>query len=153
MRDRATIVCTSEERILLVARSRSRWSLPGGTIRQSESPFDAARRELEEETSLAEAELTYLFQFGGFSKLHHVFYANIRPDASPRPCNEIIRCRWFSPIKIATLSTSVPTRGIVDVFFRYETAYEVSSTVAHGLTSTTYSRFLRAVPLANGDAP
>jgi 8-oxo-dGTP diphosphatase len=137
MKDRATIVCSSEDRILLVARSRSRWSLPGGTIRQSESPLDAARRELEEETSLAEAELTYLFQFGGFSKLHHVFCVNIRPEASPRPCNEITRCHWFSPTKIATLSASVPTREIVDLFVRYENGYEMPTTFAHGLTCTT----------------
>ena len=123
--------------MLLVARSRSRWSLPGGTIRRSESPLDAARRELEEETSLAEAELTYVFQFAGFSKLHHVFVVNIRPDVSPRPCNEIIRCRWFSPTKIATLCTSVPTRGIVDLFVRYENVQEISSTSTSGVTCTT----------------
>jgi 8-oxo-dGTP diphosphatase len=69
--------------------------------------------------------------------LHHVFHVNIRPDASPRPCNEITRCHWFSPTKIATLSASVPTREIVDLFVRYENGYEMPTTFAHGLTCTT----------------
>lgn len=106
-------------------------------MRRSESPLDAARRELEEETCLVEAELTYLFQFAGFSKSHHVFCADIAPHASPCPSNEITRCHWFSPTKIATLSTSVPTRGIVDVFFRYENGYQVPSTFVHGPMCTT----------------
>ena len=124
MKDRATIVCMREAKILLAARARSRWSLPGGTIKRSESPLDAARRELEEETTLVETRLRYLFQFGGLSKRHHVFFADLSEDASPEPCNEILQCRWFSPTKIGTLSASVPTRGIVDLFLQYENHHE-----------------------------
>lgn len=137
MKDRATILCRQDDSVLLVARSRSRWSLPGGTIRRSESPLEAARRELEEETSLAEAELTYVFQFGGFSNLHHVFVVNIRPDVTARPSNEIARCRWFTPVKIAALSASVPTRAIVDLFVRYENVQEINPTSANDVTRTT----------------
>ncbi|WP_175164627.1 NUDIX domain-containing protein [Paraburkholderia fynbosensis] len=118
MKDRATIVCRRDDKVLLVARTRSRWSLPGGTIKRDESPMEAALRELEEETSLAGTEFVYLFQFGGLSKRHHVFLADIPRDASPQPRNEIARCRWFSPVKISTLVTSIPTREIVDLSFR-----------------------------------
>jgi NUDIX domain len=45
MKARATIICSRDGKVLLVARTRSRWSLPGGTIKPSESPLDAARRE------------------------------------------------------------------------------------------------------------
>jgi 8-oxo-dGTP diphosphatase len=120
MKDRSTIVCVRNGKVLLVARARSRWSLPGGTIKRAESPLDAARRELAEETSLAGMELTYLFQFGGLSKRHYVFRADIHRDASPEARNEISRCRWFNPGKISTLVTSIPTREIVDLFCTHE---------------------------------
>ena len=125
MKDRSTIVCVRDGKVLLVARARSRWSLPGGTIKRSESPLDAALRELEEETSLAGMELTYLFQFGGLSKHHHVFRADIRQGASAEARSEISRCRWFNPGKISTLVTSIPTREIVQLFCTHENRDEV----------------------------
>ncbi len=122
MKERATVVCWQRERILLVERGRTRWSLPGGTIRRDESPVDAARRELSEETALGGHELGYLFQFGGLNKRHHVFFCVLPDDARPRPCNEIVRCRWFSPRKVGTLVASVPTRAIVALLFGSEVA-------------------------------
>ena len=129
MKARATIICIRDGKVLLVARERSRWSLPGGTIKRSESPLDAARRELQEETSLVGAEVTYLFQFGGLSKRHLVFFVDLPQDASPEPCNEISKCRWFSPTKISTLITSIPTREIVDLFCTHENRGETPSGV------------------------
>jgi 8-oxo-dGTP diphosphatase len=120
MKDRATVVCWQRGRILLVERGRSRWALPGGTIRREESAADAARRELSEETTLEGHELGYLFQFGGLNKRHHVFYAVLPRDARPEPNNEILRCRWFQPRKVSTLLASVPTREIVNLIFRHK---------------------------------
>ena len=116
MKDRATVLCIRDNRILLVARERSRWALPGGRIRRDESPFAAAIRELEEETTLVADEVMYLFQFHGFSTLHHVFFADVAHHSTAEPQNEIAKCRWFASVKIATLSASVPTRGIVELF-------------------------------------
>lgn len=117
MKDRATVLCIRDGRVLLVARERARRALPGGRIRRDEMPADAARRELEEETGLVATELTYLFRFGGLGTLHDVFLAGVPADAVAQPNNEIARCRWFVPSKIATLSASVPTRGIVELLF------------------------------------
>ena len=111
-------MCVRDNRILLVARLRSRWALPGGRIRRGEAPHEAALRELVEETTLIATELAYLFQFSGFSTLHHVFFADVAYHLIAQPSNEIARCKWFAPVKLGTLSTSVPTRGIVELFFR-----------------------------------
>ncbi|TAM05342.1 MAG: NUDIX domain-containing protein [Paraburkholderia sp.] len=122
MKERATVVCWRQGRILLVERGRSRWALPGGTIRRNESPIDAAKRELSEETTLSDCEFGYLFQFGGLNKRHHVFYVVLPRDARPQPGNEILVCRWFRPGKVATLLTSVPTREIVNLIFGHKDA-------------------------------
>lgn len=113
MKERATVVCTQNNRLLLVSRGRSRWSLPGGTIRRSESPLEAARRELFEETALAVASISFLFEFGGHTKRHHVFLAELPADVAPVASDEITKCRWFRPARVASVVTSVPTREIV----------------------------------------
>ncbi|MEM5314263.1 NUDIX domain-containing protein [Paraburkholderia sp. JHI869] len=120
MKERATVVCWQRERVLLVERGRARWSLPGGTIQRGESPAAAARRELSEETMLEGCDLGYLFQFGGLNKRHHVFFSLLPDGARPVPSNEIVRCRWFRPGKVATLITSVPTREIINLLFSHE---------------------------------
>ena len=119
MKDRASVLCVRDSRILLVARDRSRWALPGGRIRRGEAPHEAALRELEEETTLVANELMYLFQFTGFNTLHNVFFADVEHHTTAQPSNEIAKCKWFAPVKITTLSASVPTRGIVELFFKH----------------------------------
>ncbi|CAM2155361.1 8-oxo-dGTP diphosphatase [Pararobbsia alpina] len=115
MRERATIVCWRDDKVLLVARTRGRWALPGGTIKRAESPVEAASREFEEETGLCGHFFQHLFQFGGLAKRHHVFEALIPDGVEPSPRNEIARCRWFRVGKVATLAASVPTRQIVNL--------------------------------------
>lgn len=119
MKERATVLCFRDDRILLVARKRSRWALPGGRIRRGEEPRDGASRELEEETTLVANELTYLFQFNGFNTRHYVFFVDIEDHATARASNEIAKCKWFALTKIATLSASVPTRRIIELLFRH----------------------------------
>jgi 8-oxo-dGTP diphosphatase len=97
----------------------SRWALPGGKIKFAETPRQACRRELREETSTEPRQIDYLFQFGGFAKRHHVFFANLPPDAWVEPCNEIALCQWFSPAEIMALPASTPTRSIVALFMRW----------------------------------
>jgi 8-oxo-dGTP diphosphatase len=89
----------------------------GGTIRREESAVEAAKRELVEETTLVVADIHFQFQFGGLNKRHQVFFTELLADARPEPGNEILRCRWFRPRKVATLATSVPTREIVKLVF------------------------------------
>lgn len=116
MKERATIVCTRSGRVLLVTRGNGRWALPGGTIRRSELPAEAARRELVEETGLAAGRLAFLFMFGGLRKRHHVFHLDVPRAATPRPGNEIVDCLWLHAALDPPVPVSVPTREIMRLF-------------------------------------
>ncbi|QDQ83021.1 NUDIX hydrolase [Paraburkholderia megapolitana] len=115
IKHRATVICHEAGHVLLVARTLSRWALPGGRVKPGETLRDAALRELREETSLHATNVTYLFQFGGIRTRHYVFVATLPGDAIPKPANEIERCGWFPVSRIASLPASVSTRGIVQL--------------------------------------
>lgn len=54
-------------------------------------------------------------QFGGLTKLHHVFVAEVPKHLTPRASNEIARCKWFDVERLDTLRASVPTRRIIEL--------------------------------------
>ncbi|MBM2769944.1 NUDIX hydrolase [Burkholderia anthina] len=120
VRERATVVCYRDERVLLVARASSRWALPGGTIKRKETPLEAAHRELLEETGIMGQALVYSMQFTGLAKIHHVFFAEVGPDQIPQASNEIERCRWFPIDNVDALRASIPTKRIVELVYRHE---------------------------------
>ncbi|SAL54646.1 NUDIX hydrolase [Caballeronia turbans] len=113
MRKRATVICRKGNRILLVARRRTKWALPGGMLKRGEDLPDAALRELKEETRLAGKSAKFLFQHRGRQKHHHVFFCDVPKRAKPRASNEISRCRWVHVSEIQRLATSAPTKMIV----------------------------------------
>ncbi|WP_423395839.1 NUDIX hydrolase [Burkholderia sp. LMG 21824] len=115
MKARATVLCRRGDRILLVARSHARWTLPGGRPKPGESLSDAARRELAEETGLACLNLRYLFRAAGKHKLHHVFLADPDAHATARPSQEIAHCAWVDRLTLASIDCSAPTPAIVEL--------------------------------------
>ncbi|MGU7811107.1 NUDIX hydrolase [Burkholderia sp. AW49-1] len=120
IKERATVVCYREEQVLLVARVSSRWALPGGTIKRSETPLEAAHRELLEETGIIGQNLVYSMQFTGLAKVHHVFFAEVGPEHTAQASNEIEKCKWFRIDNVDALRASIPTKRIVELVYRHE---------------------------------
>ncbi|MFM0756007.1 MULTISPECIES: NUDIX hydrolase [Paraburkholderia] len=60
----------------------------------------------------------------GFNTLHYVFFADVASQSIAQLSSEIAKCRWFAPVKVGTLSTSVATREVVALFFRQVSAVE-----------------------------
>ncbi|WP_345815763.1 NUDIX domain-containing protein [Paraburkholderia sp. PREW-6R] len=115
VKQRATVVCRLDRRILLVSREGTRWSLPGGKPEAGEDLRETARRELMEETCLRAIDLHYLFGFTGTRTCHHVFAAQINDGEHPVPSNEITRCTWVDIADVANLAVSASTKGIAEI--------------------------------------
>lgn len=113
MKTRATVICEQAGRILLVAKSPSRWSLPGGKPEHGETLINAAQRELAEETGLDGLELRFLFRFDGSNTVHHVFRAHVPLSKVPVPGREIGLCQWITPADTPVALTGKATRTIV----------------------------------------
>ncbi|WP_321859149.1 NUDIX hydrolase [Paraburkholderia tropica] len=120
MKTRATVICHQAGRVLVVARTPSRWALPGGKPEEGEALEDAARRELVEETTLDELDLAFLFQADGSNTVHHVFGTDVPPLKVPAPGREIALCQWIAADDIASLPTSKTTQAIVAAYLARE---------------------------------
>lgn len=78
------------------------WALPGGFVRMDEDLESAARRELEEETSLREVFLEQLYTFGSTGRdprgrvVSVAFYALVRPEQHPaKGDTDASEAGWF----------------------------------------------------------
>jgi 8-oxo-dGTP diphosphatase len=119
MKQRATVICKRDGRILYVRKPKSRWALPGGKLETGESPREAAARELHEETGLQNLELVYLAEYEKDKVTHYVFMAMLPALAEPVPLNEIAACKWSHWKDINELKASSATRSIVRSFARH----------------------------------
>jgi 8-oxo-dGTP diphosphatase len=106
VKQRATVICRMEDKILFVRKAKSKWTLPGGKIEAGEGPSQAAARELAEETGLEVENLDYIATMAFCETFHHVFEAPVRPRQKARARNEIADCRWFSPRQMARRNLS-----------------------------------------------
>lgn len=116
MKERATVICIRDERILYVRKPKSKWALPGGRIENGETPEQAAVRELSEETGLENLTLIYLAEYEQNNVVHYIFMAILSSKAKPAPKNEIAACKWSRVKNVRDLNASAATKSIVKSF-------------------------------------
>jgi 8-oxo-dGTP pyrophosphatase MutT (NUDIX family) len=90
------VIVRGEYVLLVRARKRRRWQLPGGGLKRDETPHEGLLREVDEETGLA---ARILVRTGRYRRadgsLAIVFVAAVARDAEPAgPRYEIRRQRW-----------------------------------------------------------
>jgi ADP-ribose pyrophosphatase len=103
-------------RILLVRQYRlparaMMWEIPAGRMDPGETPLQAAKRELEEETGYRARKwkkLLSLYPSPGFlAEKMMVFTATDLIQGEPKPMeDERIRCRWFAPRELERMIRS-----------------------------------------------
>jgi len=108
-------------RVLLVRQYRlpaeaMLWELPAGRLDPGETPLQAARRELEEETGYRARKWRKLLSFyaspGYIAEKMNVFVATDLIAGLPKPMDdERIRTRWFTP---AELRRMIRTGRLID---------------------------------------
>jgi 8-oxo-dGTP pyrophosphatase MutT (NUDIX family) len=107
--DRARCVLVHDRRILLARHrsrrvaNRSKWGLPGGRLKASESPEAGLRRELVEELGV---EVPYLVEIGDWAhreENHRVFGCEIEEPILAFGTDELLAIQWFSVSEVRAL--------------------------------------------------
>jgi 8-oxo-dGTP diphosphatase len=102
-------------KVLLIERAqppfRGSWALPGGFVEMDETLEEAARRELHEETGLADVFLEQLFTFGEPDRdprervVSVAYYALVkRSEHSAHAASDAKETAWFAVSKLPTLA-------------------------------------------------
>jgi 8-oxo-dGTP diphosphatase len=125
LRHGASIAVFKEDTVLLVKRARAPWqgvwSLPGGSIEGSESPRDAAHRELMEETGITAkieglvdtVEIAAKSDDGEAVEYRlDVFYGWYRAG-SPRAGSDAAEAHWFALRSLEKLDLTEGTEALI----------------------------------------
>lgn len=122
----AAVVTDDAGRVLLCQQSQGhrRWGLPGGKIRQAESPARAAIRDIREETGMETEiiDLVGIYQLTGDTcgenlpdVLVHVFRGRIRSgEATLNAPSRICRLSWHDPGALPKPMTPTTRAAIAD---------------------------------------
>ena len=130
----AAVVCVDGMgRVLLVRHlATGTWLLPGGALEPGESPEDAARRELREETGCEADELALVAGYDvawpndGFKGKVHIFRASAHGEARPESGSAI---RWADPNDIADAHPAL-RRELLDAGLRRDDLGAIASALS-----------------------
>ncbi len=116
LRKRATLIVETSNGILLVNHlifGKLKFSLPGGGIKFSETPENAAIRELKEETNLQVTKIKFLFNHNSLMHRHFVFL--VKAQGKIKPSWET---RHFAYYKKDMKNLSKFTREIIEKYLK-----------------------------------
>lgn len=101
----ADIVIIKDSQILLIKRKndpyKNMWALPGGFVDEGETPLEAAKRELKEETNLVVKSLTYVGKWDKDGRdprgkvVTTAFKAIVDGDVKPKAGDDAKEIKWF----------------------------------------------------------
>ena len=97
---------TFNEVALVRGRKSMKWSFPKGHGNYWENPFEAALRELEDETGINMKGVIPDDEIRFNSGTYFVFIVSERIPLSPKDSNEIIESMWVSLSRISYLTTN-----------------------------------------------
>lgn len=126
----AMLLVEKDGKFLLVKRTKKPftgyWAFPGGHVDEGETPYEAATRELKEETGLEadieEHEVHYSEQEADVAHRHlsHVFRARIK-GGQERAGDDVKEMEWFTLEEIKELDlTHLTLRTFNELYFSKE---------------------------------
>lgn len=109
------VVVNSEDHVILVKNHGETWGFPKGTIEDGEEPLVTARREIFEETGVAEDDLDHVIDLGNYVRpsdnirngvpdpgdklIYMHLFRSSATVLSPR-CSDISEARWIRPDQV-----------------------------------------------------
>ncbi len=119
LRKRGVAVVIRHGRVLLVKdKGARRWSLPGGGVRRGERSYQAAKRELYEETGLRATKSTPLGSFKGVVSEHKAHLIRAEGHVHLKKGGELKSHMWWD------MRSPVEVFGHVKVILGYYETYQ-----------------------------
>ncbi len=111
--------------LLVRARRKRRWQLPGGGLKRRESPVEAARREVEEETGIEVRIVAFTGSYRRSDGSRAVVFAGVAPArcAPAGPRHEIREQRWVPHAEALRLVSRRTRRRITDALAAFESKF------------------------------
>jgi len=95
LRAKATVICSRNDKVLLVRRKGAKWKFPSGVLATGEAPIVAAARELWKALALHCTGLKAVGTVEVGNVLHHIFRADLHDSCSAALGRGIVACKWI----------------------------------------------------------